>query len=67
MLESYKSYREQFKECKHNGNLIKVDISCYNTFPKIVLVCLKYKSACYSGVCRDERIKEEGVHGPNII
>ncbi len=58
-MKHYKSFREKLLECKKNGNLIKVDISEYNTFPKTALVCLKYKTICHSGICRDERIQED--------
>ena len=57
-MENYKSFREQFLECRKNGNLIDVDVSKYGTFPKKLLVCLKYKCICHSGVCRHERIKD---------
>ena len=67
MLVSYKSFREHFIECKRTGNLIEVDVSKYSTFPKIALVCLKYKTICHSGICRDERIKEEEIHGPQNV
>jgi hypothetical protein len=57
----YKSFRKQYLECKANGNLIKVDASSYaklfKSFPEVALVCIKYKSVCGSGVCRDERIQ----------
>jgi len=58
-MKDYKSFREQFLECKENGNLISVDISKYGpgVFPKKILVCIKYKCICHSGVCREERIK----------
>ncbi len=57
-MKYYKSFREKFIDCKENGNLIEVDISKYSTFPKIALVCLKHKTVCHSGICRDERIQE---------
>lgn len=59
-MEHYKSFREQFLECKKNGNLISINISIYGPkiFPENILVCIKYKSVCYSGVCKDERIKK---------
>jgi hypothetical protein len=56
--KGYKSFRKQFLECKHNGNLIEVDISAYNSFPKTALVCLKHKCVCHSGVCKEERMKK---------
>ena len=40
-----------------DGNLIEIDISKYNSFPKIALVCLKHKTICHSGICLDERTK----------
>ena len=58
-MENYKPFRKQFIECKESGNLIEIDISSYRTFPKTALVCLKYKSVCHSGVCRNERISEK--------
>lgn len=65
MSINYKSFREQHLECIENGNLVEIDISKYNTFPKIVLTCLKYKCACNSGACRDERITEVNMEVNN--
>jgi len=57
----YKSFREQFLECKESGNLIRVSCSIYKglykNFPDEILVCIKHKSICHSGVCRSERMK----------
>ena len=50
-----KSFRDQMKECKNNGNLIDVDISVYDIFSKIALVCLKNKEVCHSKLCLEER------------
>lgn len=57
-MENYKSFREQHLECIENGNLISIDISIYGPkmFPKKISVCVKYKSICYSGVCKAERM-----------
>jgi len=52
---TYKSFREQMQDCEKSGNLILIDISKYNGFMKTALVCIKYKSLCYSGVCKYER------------
>lgn len=64
-----KSFRDQCIECSKNGNQIEIDIS--NLKLKIIpglfsgvknfldidkiLICLKYKSACSSKICKDER------------
>jgi hypothetical protein len=58
-LNYYKAFSKQFKECQDNGNLMKIDTTMYGSFPSAVLVCIKYKSICHSGVCRDERIKKD--------
>lgn len=67
-MKYYKPYREQFLECKENGNLIKIDICTYGPgmFPKEILVCVKYKSVCYSGVCKGERMGKPSDH-PNDV
>ena len=60
MMENdhYKSFRTQFLECKEDGNLISVDASTYGNFPERLLICIKHKSICHSGVCRHERIED---------
>lgn len=57
-----KTFSKQFRECKKNGNLIKIDVSNYNevtdlqSFPlKIIFVCLRFKKVCISGVCKHLR------------
>ena len=65
----YKSFREQCLECKASGNQIEVDVSALKLkmLPGIfsgikelmdtekILICLKNKSACCSGVCAMDR------------
>ncbi len=58
-MKHYKSFREKFIDCKKTGNLVEIDISKYNSFPKIALVCLKYKTICHSGICLDERTQKQ--------
>ena len=58
-LNNYKAFSKQFKECDDNGNLMKIDTTIYGGFPSAVLVCIKYKSICHSGVCRHERVKKD--------
>jgi len=60
-LKKYKSFRNQFTECHENGNLIHVDGSilngiCGSKLHDKLLVCVKHKCICHSGVCREERI-----------
>lgn len=50
-----KGYREQYIECRNNGNLIEVDISTYGYDLKVALICLKNKAACNSKLCSKER------------
>jgi hypothetical protein len=56
---NYKPFSEQYRDCKYNGNLLEIDTTIYGGFPTAVLVCVKHKSICHSGVCRDERIKKD--------
>jgi len=56
---AYKSFREQMQDCEKSGNLICVDISKYGFLMKTALVCIKYKSVCYSGLCKYERGVED--------
>lgn len=54
MKRKYKSFREQFKECEKNGNLIEIPcIHCEG----INLICIKYKTYCHSKACLKERTK----------
>lgn len=56
-MSNYKPFSTQFNECKSTGNLIKVDITKYGVeWPKEVLVCIKYKTACSSKVCIEDRV-----------
>lgn len=48
-----KSFREQFLECKENGNLIEEECIHCN---KKLLLCKKYGGQCRSSKCREERI-----------
>ena len=54
--KEYKSFREQIQDCEKSGNLIRVNISEYSKFMKIILICIKYKSVCFSGLCKNERM-----------
>jgi len=60
-MKYYKSFRDKLKGCKEYGNLVEIDMSVYGKFPKTALVCLKYKSICHSGICRDERIQKQDI------
>ena len=51
-MQDYKSFREQFLECKRNGNLFEEKcIHC----DKILLICKKYGGQCISKKCKVER------------
>ena len=50
---TYKSFREQFIECKENGTLMEEKcIRCGHT----LLICKKYGGQCSSNKCKRERI-----------
>lgn len=63
------SFRDQFIECKNNGNREDIDISILKLkmLPGLlsgvkdlmdvetITICKKYKSACHSGLCKKER------------
>ena len=51
----YKSFREQFLECKKNGICKEEKCHCCG---QTLLMCYKYGGFCHSGKCRKERIKE---------
>ena len=55
-MKKYKSYREQGIECKKKG--ISKIIKCYHCGGRI-LFCTKYNDFCHSGLCREERNKDE--------
>jgi len=58
--KKYKPFREQFIECGENGNRIKVDTlpmkAVWGHDVGEILVCVKNKCICHSGVCKEERI-----------
>jgi hypothetical protein len=54
---SYKGFREQFLECKENGNLMEEE-HCFRCGQKL-LICKKYGGQCISSKCRAERIQED--------
>ena len=54
-----KPFRKQFLECFKNGTLIHVKNYPHVEFPKVILVCLKYKSYCGGDVCLKERKNEK--------
>lgn len=66
-MKHYKSFREKLIDCKKTGNLVEIDISKYNSLPKVALVCLKYKTICHSGVCLDERSQKQYTRIINSI
>lgn len=49
----YKSFREQFIECRDSGNSFYED--CYGCGHKLIM-CKKYGGQCVSKKCRSERI-----------
>lgn len=68
-MSDYKPFREKMIECKNDGNQIDVDVAILKLkiFPPLfkgqkdlmdmekIIVCLKYKSACCSSLCKKER------------
>jgi len=52
---NYKSFREQFIECKENGNLREVKCPWCS---KVLLMCMKHVGQCMSSRCRDERTEQ---------
>lgn len=52
-----KPFRDQFKKCNKDGNLVSMDNYPDTEFPKKLLVCWKYKQLCSSKVCEVERIE----------
>jgi len=52
---NYKSFREQFIECKESGDLREE--KC-NWCGRVLLMCIKHGGQCVSSKCRDERIKQ---------
>jgi len=56
-MSKYKGFREQFLECKANGNLI-IDERC-SRCGQLLLLCKKYGGQCISSKCRSKRIIDE--------
>ena len=58
-----KSFKDQYRECKQNGNLARITITTpvevthgFATMQEIkTLICMKYRAQCKSSVCKDER------------
>lgn len=52
----YKSFREQYMECKEDGTLIDVDVTKYfHSNLTNILFCDRFKKVCSSDVCKDYR------------
>lgn len=52
-MKIYKSFREQYKECRKNGNLVETE-KCYRC-GQFLLICKKYGKLCSSNLCLKER------------